>query len=103
VLHPASLPELSLRAGGSVPSTAPLDLDGFISDHLGPETNDLYEVTHREVDRLLLVRALEHANGSQRQAAHLLGISRQTMRLRLRTLALRVARAVAAHEAVDIN
>jgi DNA-binding protein Fis len=55
------------------------------------------------VDRLLLVRALEHANGSQRQAAQLLGISRQTMRLRLRTLALRVAHTVADNEAVGIN
>jgi DNA-binding NtrC family response regulator len=103
VLHPASLPDLTLRAGSSAPSTAPLDLDGFISDHLGPETNDLYEVTHREVDRLLLVRALEHANGNQRRAARLLGISRQTLRHRLRTLALRVAHAVAANDAVDIH
>lgn len=103
VLHPASLPELSLRARDSAPSSVPLDLDGFISGHLGPETTDLYDVTHREVDRLLLVRALEHANGSQRQAAQLLGISRQTMRLRLRTLALRVGHAVEASDAVGIN
>ncbi len=103
VLLPAFLPDLSLRAGGSAASTVHLDLDGFISGHLGPETNDLYEVTHREVDRMLLVRALEHSNGSQRQAAQLLGISRQTMRLRLRALALRVAHTVAASDAVGIN
>jgi DNA-binding NtrC family response regulator len=100
VLHPGSLPELALGAGGTAPSTEHLDLDGFISGHLGPETNDLYEVTHREVDRLLLTRALEHANGSQRQAAQLLGISRQTMRIRLRTLALHVAHTVAANDAM---
>jgi DNA-binding NtrC family response regulator len=103
VLRPAFLPDLSRRAGGPAPSTEHLDLDGFISGHLGPETNDLYDVTHREVDRLLLARAIEHANGSQRQAAQLLGISRQTMRFRLRTLAMRVARTVAANDGAGIN
>ena len=103
VLHLAFLPDLSLRADRPSASTEQLDLDGFISGHLGPETTDLYEVTHREVDRLLLARALEHVNGSQRQAAQLLGISRQTMRFRLRTLAMRVAHTVAANDAVGIN
>ncbi len=102
VLHAAFLPDLSLRTGSSAPPAAQLDLDGFICGHLGPETNDLYEVTHREVDRLLLARAIEHANGSQRQAAQLLGISRQTMRIRLRMLAMRVAHTVAG-DGVGIN
>ena len=99
VLHPGSLPDLSRGVGGAASLTEHLDLDGFICGHLGPETNDLYEVTHREVDRLLLARALEYANGSQRQAAQLLGISRQTMRFRLRALAMRVAFTVAANAA----
>jgi DNA-binding NtrC family response regulator len=103
VLHRAFLPDLSRRPGGPAPSTEHLDLDGFISGHLGPETTDLYDVTHREVDRLLLARALEHANGSQRQAAQLLGISRQTMRFRLRTLAMHVAHTVAVNDDVAIN
>jgi two-component system nitrogen regulation response regulator GlnG len=39
---------------------------------------------------LLLVRALEHTCGNQREAARLLGISRQTMRTKLRSLGLTV-------------
>jgi DNA-binding protein Fis len=42
------------------------------------------------VDRLLLVRALEHTGGNQREVAQLLGISRQTMRTKLRSLGLTV-------------
>jgi two-component system nitrogen regulation response regulator GlnG len=44
------------------------------------------------VDRLLLPRVLEHTRGNQHQAALLLGIARQTLRLKIRDLGLSVAR-----------
>ena len=44
------------------------------------------------MDRLLLPRVLEHTRGNLQQAALLLGIARQTLRLKLRDLGLSVTR-----------
>ena len=63
-----------------------------------PGANDVYAETHREVDRLLFVRALEHTGGNHRDAARILGISRQTMRVKLRALGLHVAHTVEADD-----
>ncbi|WP_074312746.1 helix-turn-helix domain-containing protein [Singulisphaera sp. GP187] len=58
---------------------------------------DLYAETHRQVDRLLLPRVLEHTRGNL-QAALLLGIARQTLRLKLRDLGLSATRPGEAEE-----
>ncbi len=103
VLLPAFLPDLDAAAttgskdvttdakesAGSLPG-----LDALIRELMTQDTNDVYAETHRRVDRLLLVRALEHTGGNQRDAARLLGISRQTIRTRLRSLGLMVNLAV---------
>jgi DNA-binding protein Fis len=59
---------------------------------LGPDVRDLYAEAHRDLDRLLLPRVLEHTGRSQHQAARLPGIARQTLRLKLRDLGLSVPR-----------
>jgi two-component system nitrogen regulation response regulator GlnG len=96
VLLPAFLPALRREALGNARGStdALLDLDEFIRAQLVPGADDVYGETHRHVDRLLLVRALEYTNGNQRDAARLLGISRQTMRSKLRALGLTVGLAV---------
>jgi len=43
---------------------------------------------------LLMTLALEYTHGNHRDAARLLGISRQTMRVKLRALGLHVAHSV---------
>ncbi len=55
---------------------------------LGPNARDLYAEAHRQLDRVLLPRILTDAEGSQHQAALLLGIARQTLRQKLRDLGL---------------
>ena len=60
------------------------DLGAFIRKGLGPDACELYAETHRQVDRLLLPRVLDYTRGSQHKAASLLGIARQTLRLKLR-------------------
>jgi len=97
VLLSAFLPELSgvfgqTRAASVVEQT--FDLERFIRQRLSPTTNDLAAETHREVDRLLMTLALEYTNGNHRDASRMLGISRQTMRMRLRALGLHVAHSV---------
>jgi DNA-binding NtrC family response regulator len=50
------------------------------------DSRDLYAKAHRELGRLLLPRVLAHFQGSQQQAALMLGIARQTPRTKLRDL-----------------
>ncbi len=97
VLLPAFLPDLSASAGELTPPSPPAemqDLKAFIRRRLTPEADDLYAETHRQVDRRLLPLALEFTQGNQRDAARLLGISRQTMRVKLRALGLHVGHSV---------
>jgi len=101
VLLPAFLPELSGRPGESGPAAPPgadLGLEAFIRQRLGPDAQDLYADTHRQVDRLLLPRVLEYTGGNQQQAARLLGIARQTLRQKLRDLGMHVTHSVDADE-----
>jgi DNA-binding NtrC family response regulator len=92
VLLPSFLPDLTTEAtSASKDSGSALpDLDAFICKQLARDTKDVHGETHRQVDRLLLVRALEHTGGNQREAARVLGISRQTIRTKLRSLGLTV-------------
>jgi len=59
-----------------------------IRQRIDSDVRDLYAETHRQVDRLLLQRVMEHTHGNLQQAALLLGIARQTLRMKLRDLRL---------------
>jgi two-component system nitrogen regulation response regulator GlnG len=98
VLLPAFLPELSDRPGESEPAGTDLGLEAFIRQRLGPDARELYAETHRQVDRMLLPLVLEHTHGNQHQAARLLGIARQTLRMKLRDLGLHVTHSVETEE-----
>src|SRR5438477_4575620 len=96
VLLPAFLPE---SLGGSCEPTrvsamkAQPGVETFIlHQRIEADARDLYAETHREVDRLLLARVLKYTRGNLQQAARLLGIARQTLRLKLRDLGLSVTR-----------
>src|SRR5438132_8466771 len=100
VLLPAFLPEPLGGAGvAPPPAAAEPGVETFvIRQRVGSDVRDLYAETHRQVDRLLLPRVLEHTRGNLQQAALLLGIARQTLRLKLRDLGLSVARPGEAEE-----
>jgi two-component system nitrogen regulation response regulator GlnG len=102
VLLPTFLPESLGGAGGVAPVTPPAAEPGLetfvIRQRVGSDVRDLYAETHRQVDRLLLPRVLEHTHGNLQQAALLLGIARQTLRLKLRDLGLSVPRPGEAEE-----
>ncbi len=99
VLLPAFLPE---SLGGPAPSPAarsdkePGVEEFLVRLRMGPDVRDLYAEAHRNLDRLLLPRVLEHTGGSQHQAALILGIARQTLRLKLRDLGLSAPRSAEA-------
>ena len=95
VLLPGFLPDLT---GGATRTSSPapaLDIERFIDEHLKSETTNLYAEVHRELDRVLLARVLTYTKGNHRHAARLLGISRQTVRVKLRAVNLHVTHDVA--------
>ncbi len=102
VLLPAFLPEPLGEPGEAAPLPPAGQEPGVetfvIRQRLAPAARDLYAETHRQVDRLLLPRVLEHTPGDLQQAALLLGIARQTLRLKLQDLGLSVTRPGEAEE-----
>ena len=95
VLLASFLPELSANPPGA-PSSAAMhfDVESFVRQRLQSDSQDLYAHAHGHLDRILLARVLEHTGGSQHKAARLLGIARQTLRLKLRELGLHVTQSV---------
>jgi len=63
-----------------------------IRQPVGSNARDLFGETHGQVDRLLLPRVLEYTRGNLQQAAFLVGIARQALRLKLRGLGLSISR-----------
>jgi DNA-binding NtrC family response regulator len=102
VLLPDFLPEFPEAPGKpAAPVALPggsLDPEAFIHQRLGPDARDLYAEAHRELDRLLLPRVLEYTGGNQHRAALLLGIARQTLRVKLSEVGLHVTHSVGADE-----
>jgi two-component system, NtrC family, response regulator AtoC len=100
VLLPAFLPETLAEPGGAASTLFEGDEPGVeawvVRQRLGSDVRELYSDAHRQLDRLLLARVMEYTRGSQHQAARLLGIARQTLRLKFRELGLQVARSVEA-------
>jgi two-component system nitrogen regulation response regulator GlnG len=92
ILLPAFLPETLGATGEGAKPKPPAAEPGvetfIIRQRVAPDVRDLYADTHRQVDRLLLPRVLEETRGNVQQAAILLGIARQTLRLKLRELGL---------------
>jgi two-component system nitrogen regulation response regulator GlnG len=104
VLLPAFLPDFaSVPKGSASPASTSSDFDlkAIIRRNLPLAGDDLYAKIHGEVDRILFTMILDHTRGNHSNAARLLGISRQTMRLKLRALGLYVGHAVRSEDGTD--
>jgi two-component system nitrogen regulation response regulator GlnG len=100
VLVPAFLPELAPRkaAGPATAVRAESRLEALMEQRLRDGSQDLFEEARRELDRFLLPMVLRSTEGNQLQAARTLGISRRTLRLRLRELGLSITKSVEGDE-----
>jgi two-component system nitrogen regulation response regulator GlnG len=77
------------REAGEAPLLGP-----FIDEQLRAGAEDLYAETLRRMEKLLLTRVLQHTGGNQLRAAKILGITRGSLRTKLRDLGLTVGRTV---------
>ncbi|WP_337172947.1 sigma-54 dependent transcriptional regulator [Paludisphaera sp.] len=110
VLLPDFLPE-SIRAGAPpapAPATPPpvaptatppaadaaVDWEGFIERRLAAGSENLHAEALALMERTLLTRVLRETEGNQVQAARILGITRGSLRTKIRALGLRIERSV---------
>ncbi len=102
----AFLPALGRTSGAPVvaaaeparrpPAPSLSEFETFLRGRVAaPDVKDLYADAREYVDRFLFTLVLERTRGNYSAAAQLLGISRQTLRRRLPTLGISVARSVA--------
>ena len=102
-LLPEFLPALSgvasferLAVGSS------FDWERFIAERLESGSRDIYDECLTVMARQLLPQVLQHTSGNQLRTAELLGITRSTLRQKLRALNIIVERAnVISHEELD--
>ncbi len=64
----------------------------YIDQLIASKQQNLGEAVYLEVDKILFTAVLDYVQGHQTQAADLLGISRTTLRARMQTLGLTVAK-----------
>jgi DNA-binding NtrC family response regulator len=81
---PIAAPRTAAAAAPSDEESAPLE--SFIRQRLQAGSTELYEETLRRVEQFLLPLVLESTGDNKLQAARILGMSRLTLRLKLREL-----------------
>jgi DNA-binding NtrC family response regulator len=92
IITPDCLPQSCLPASAqrAEPSaaTAAVNVADVVRDLLQQGRTDIYRQVTAVVDRVILEEVLRHVGGHQQQAAELLGISRMTLRSKLRVLGI---------------
>ena len=80
--------EVTVEGNGG-PAALP-DWDRFVAERLQGGSSDLYAEALGLMERRLLTAVLRHTGGNQLQAAKVLGITRGSLRTKLRELGLRL-------------
>jgi two-component system nitrogen regulation response regulator GlnG len=75
-------------------ASAGAEFDRFVNDRLAAGSENLYAESLALMERRLLTRILQHTSGNQVQAARLLGITRGSLRTKIRALGISIGRAV---------
>ncbi len=83
----------TVTAGAAVERPA-LDWDRYLAERLDAESNDLYAECLALMERQLLTRVLQRTGGNQLRAAERLGITRSSLRHKLKALGITVERTV---------
>jgi len=81
------------KPGEAVGASTPLQ--AFVEERLHAGSTTLYEEALRRMERIVLTRVLQHTAGNQVQAARILGITRGSLRTKIRDLGIIIKQTVA--------
>jgi two-component system nitrogen regulation response regulator GlnG len=107
VILPEFLPESVRHGGMTAPPTAaehdapPSDLQPYVEECLRHGSEDMYAGCVERMERYVLTQALRHAQGNQSQAARMLGITRGSLRNKMRALRILVGNTVKVDDWAD--
>jgi two-component system nitrogen regulation response regulator GlnG len=91
-------PTVDVAEPAAVDNRPALDWDRFVAERLAAGSRDLYGESLALMERQLLIRVLERTGGNQMRAAELLGITRGSLRHKLRTLGLSIERGISSDD-----
>ncbi len=75
---------------GPLPAPDWQSLPQQVDDWIASGQTDVYRRAREQLDRLVILRAMQHAGGNRNRAAEILGLSRVTLRARLRDMDMAV-------------
>ena len=94
---PAALRPQGKEKDTPVPTSFPA-LDAFINDRIQAGSQALYSETLAQMERKLITQILEYTGGNQLQAAGILGITRGSLRNKIRSLGIVIERFITIEE-----
>ena len=71
-------------------------MESFVRDRIDEGSNDIYAETLTMMERKLITEILSETSGNQSQAAELLGITRGSLRTKIRSLGIVIEQIVSA-------
>jgi two-component system nitrogen regulation response regulator GlnG len=81
-------------AGPAAEGSEESDLRPYVERRISAGTEELYAETLERMERYLITRVLEETEGNQSQAARMLGITRGSLRNKIRSLGIRINQVV---------
>ena len=87
-----------LLSSGAARAETAVDLESFVNSRIEAGSKNLYAETLEVMERHLLARVLRETGGNQSKAAEQLGITRGSLRNKLKTLGIWIGQVVATGE-----
>ncbi|HYH69579.1 MAG TPA: sigma-54 dependent transcriptional regulator [Urbifossiella sp.] len=87
---PAAVTGVAATEPAAAPAAGAFDWDEFVGGRIAAGTEGLYAEALERMEREVLVRVLRHTGGNQLQAAKLLGITRGSLRTKIRALGITI-------------